>query len=128
MQLLFFAVACRNFFYISDERSYSDEQMYAIVREVARYPEFVPWCTAARMRHRGGDDAEGSDIAVMEVGFPPISERYTSIVTYARPHVVQSVANDGRMFKYMFTQWKFAPGKTPQSCIIDFSVSLRTFV
>ena len=29
---------------------YSDEQLFDLVADVERYPEFLPWCLAARVR------------------------------------------------------------------------------
>jgi coenzyme Q-binding protein COQ10 len=61
------------------------EQMYDIVAEVDRYKEFVPWCTnSSTYAHRPGFCK-----AKLEVGFPPISERYTSQITLARPRLVR---------------------------------------
>ena len=34
---------------------YTPAQMYALVADVERYPEFLPWCRAARITRRDGD-------------------------------------------------------------------------
>jgi coenzyme Q-binding protein COQ10 len=34
---------------------YKPEQMYALVADIERYPDFLPWCIAARIRRREGD-------------------------------------------------------------------------
>jgi ribosome-associated toxin RatA of RatAB toxin-antitoxin module len=35
---------------------YSTEQVYGLVADVERYPEFLPWCTAARILARDGPE------------------------------------------------------------------------
>ncbi len=39
---------------------YSAQQMFALVEDVANYPEFLPWCTAAVVHSRGDDHIEAS--------------------------------------------------------------------
>ncbi|MBT3703754.1 MAG: type II toxin-antitoxin system RatA family toxin, partial [Alphaproteobacteria bacterium] len=33
---------------------YSPEQLFALVADVERYPEFLPWCVGARVRSNDG--------------------------------------------------------------------------
>src|SRR3546814_6443248 len=54
-------------------RSYSDEQMFALVTDIARYPEFLPWVVALRIR----DDSEHETVADMIVGFKGLRESFT---------------------------------------------------
>ena len=35
---------------------YSPQQIYALVTDVERYPEFLPWCTSARIVARGANE------------------------------------------------------------------------
>jgi coenzyme Q-binding protein COQ10 len=56
---------------------YSPEQLFALVAQVDRYPEFLPWCIAARLKSREGDLA----IWDLVIGFRMIRERFTSRVT-----------------------------------------------
>jgi len=63
------------------------EQMFDIVADVESYDEFVPWCKESQVTHR----RDGGFRCRLTVGFPPIIERYTSIVTVSRPHMVKVV-------------------------------------
>lgn len=65
--------------------SYSPEQMYNVVANVDQYQQFVPWCKKSKVtRGRNGDMQ-----AQLEIGFPPIVERYTSEVTVIPNHQVR---------------------------------------
>lgn len=61
------------------------EQMFDIVAEVSSYKEFVPWCTHSQVFSQ----RPGHCKAIIEVGFPPLVERYTSSITLSRPRLVR---------------------------------------
>ena len=46
--------------------------------DVPRYPEFLPWCTAARVRKEEGPNVEVDELAI---GFGPLHEKFVSRVT-----------------------------------------------
>ena len=52
-------------------------QLYELVADVARYPEFLPWCHAARIRRR---ESPTVDIAELAIGFGPFHETFVSRV------------------------------------------------
>lgn len=70
---------------------------------------------------------EASLTADLVIGFPPLSEKYTSNVTLTKPSLVRAECNDGRMFSYLLNHWKFSPGvkDIQQSCVIEFAVSFQ---
>ena len=68
------------------------EQMYDVVADVESYQQFVPWCKESHVTQRHNS----SFICRLTVGFPPVIERYTSVVTLSRPHMVK-VDNSIRM-------------------------------
>ena len=54
--------------------------MYDLVADIERYPEFLPWCIAARNRKRE-DSADGEVVwSDLVVGFKLVRERFTSKV------------------------------------------------
>lgn len=102
---------------------YSPEQMYSVVANVDQYQQFVPWCKKSKVtRGRNGDMR-----AQLEIGFPPIVERYTSEVTVIPNHQVRAVCTDGHLFSHLETLWRFTPGSAGQadSCNVEFFVSFE---
>ena len=95
--------------------------MYAVVADVEKYPEFLPWVVALRIlsRHQTGMMAE------MVVGYSGLRERYTSEVTLdpaaRRIDVVQSHnGNSGGPFRRLENHWRFTP--QDDHCEVEFSV------
>jgi coenzyme Q-binding protein COQ10 len=86
---------------------FSAEQMYAVVADVQRYPEFLPMCTGLIVQSRL-TVADGEDlIARMTVGYKQISEAFTTTV-HLRPGTLQVDAQylDGP-FKRLENRWRF---------------------
>ena len=67
---------------------HTPEQMFALVADCEKYPEFLPLCQALKVRRRipGGDGVE-TLIADMTVGYKQIRETFASRVTVDRPHL-----------------------------------------
>lgn len=95
---------------------YSAEQMYALVADVARYPEFLPWVIATRVKTH----TENEMIADMLVGFKALREKFTSRVELDHPREVRVHYIDGPM-RDLDNQWIFHP-VTPNSCDLEFKV------
>jgi len=107
---------------------YTPEQLYTLVGDIESYPEFLPWCIAARNRKRD-DTADNSIIwSDLVVGFKLIRERFTSKVTLtpgedgcdARIDVEYV---DGPL-KFLCNHWIFVP-REDGACEIDFYVEFE---
>lgn len=95
---------------------YSAEQMFDLVADVARYPEFLPWVVATRVR----SDSDAVMVADMIVGFKAISEKFTSRVEKDRPRLIRVRYVDGPL-RNLDNQWLFR-SVDDGACEIDFSV------
>ena len=95
---------------------WSAEQMFDLVADVRRYPEFLPWVVATRVR----SDGEHEMIADMLVGFNALRERFTSKVKKDRPRMIDVDYVEGPM-RELDNKWFFHP-RAEGGCTIDFSV------
>lgn len=98
---------------------YTPDQLFRLVAEVERYPEFLPWAVAARIRKR-----EGNVIwADLVIGFKMIRERFTSKVTLNEPERRIDVEYVEGPFHYLNNHWIFEPH--PDGCLVDFCVDFE---
>ena len=97
---------------------YTPEQLFDLVAQIERYPEFLPWCVAARIRSREGNVV----VADLVIGFKMVRERFTSRVTLDRPRRIDVSYLEGPL-KYMNNHWVFNPhpsGGTEIDFFVDF--------
>ena len=76
--------------------------MFALVTDIARYPEFLPWVVALRVRA----DSDREAVADMIVGFKGIKESFTSRVHKHRPDYVRVDYLEGPL-KHLHNEWRF---------------------
>jgi len=98
------------------ELPYTAAQMYDLVTDVARYPMFLPWVTAVRVK----SDSETEMVADLIVGFKALKERFTSRVTKLRAASVHVEYIDGPL-KYLRNEWTFEDDDAG-GCRVDFMV------
>ncbi len=101
---------------------YTPEQMFALVADVERYPEFLPLCTGLRVLRRETDD-EGREVLVarMSVGYKNITEDFATRVALdpARNRIVVEYV-DGP-FSHLTNRWTFAPAGS--GCEVQFFIT-----
>ena len=97
---------------------YTPAQMFDLVADVGAYPDFLPWCIAARVRKRDGDIIT----ADLVIGFKMFREQFTSRVTLDRPRRIDVQYIQGPM-KHLNNHWLFAPH--PDGVEIDFYVDFE---
>lgn len=97
--------------------------MYDLVADVAKYPEFLPWCAAARIR-RVVPQGEASVMeADLVISFKVFRERFGSRVTlWPRTRRIETEYLDGP-FKHMKSEWRFDEAGT--GCEVSFFVDFE---
>jgi coenzyme Q-binding protein COQ10 len=102
---------------------YSAKQMYDLVADVAKYPEFLPWCAAARIRNVTTDQHVEIMDADLVIAFKVFRERFGSRVTMnPDSHEILVEYLDGP-FKYLSNNWAFVD--TDAGCDVDFFVDFE---
>jgi len=88
---------------------FAPRQIFDLVADVPRYPEFLPWCTAARVRKQEGPNVEIDELAI---GFGPLHETFVSRVTKTPDTPdgprIETVGIEGP-FKSLTSHWQFRP-------------------
>ena len=97
--------------------------MFALVADVERYPEFVPLCRSLKVRKRI-EEPEGVEIVIadMTIAYKLISETFTSRVTLDRPNLQILVEYLEGPFSRMENRWSFRP-TGPKACEVTFFIS-----
>lgn len=102
---------------------YSPVQMFDLVADVARYPEFLPWNSAARIRSRrpieGGEEMEADLVISFKVFREKFGSRVTLLPGQAR---ILTEYIDGP-FKHLQAAWDFR--HHPEGCDVHFEVDFE---
>lgn len=98
---------------------YTPQQMYRLVADIESYPQFLPWCVAARIRRREGDVL----FADLMIGFKLVRERFTSKVTLDEAATRIHVQYTDGPFHYLNNHWIFQPDG--DGCEVDFFVDFE---
>ena len=108
---------------------YTPAQMFDLVADVRRYPEFLPWCKALRIRSEEVDgEGRGTLVADMVARFKGFEERFTSRVTLDKPNLRIDVAYVDGPFERLNNAWRFTPlgvGTSRVGFTIDFEFRSR---
>jgi len=98
---------------------HSPEDLFDLVADIERYPEFLPWCVGLRIKSR----TETVLTADMMIGFKVFREKFTTRVTLQRPDRIDVEYLNGP-FKYLNNHWLFLPSDNG-ACDIDFFVDFE---
>lgn len=103
---------------------YKSEQLFNLVADIEKYPQFLPWCRAARILKKEG---ENTLLAELIISFKHLTESYVSRVTLHPPAAAGYAAIEVDMvsgpFQYLVNHWKFIPrpdGGTDIDFFVDF--------
>lgn len=108
--------------------SHAPEQMFALVADVERYPEFLPMCEALSVRSRRERDGLTVLTADMTVGYKALRETFASQVTLRPAEKRIDVKYLEGPFRYLENRWDFvetADGGTEIRFFIDYEFKSR---
>ncbi len=105
--------------------AYSAQQLFDLVIDVEKYPEFLPWCLGAAItaRHEGGFEAD------LVIGYRVLRADYRSRITCERPSRVDVELVRGP-FRHLTNQWLFCDlrdGNSEITFVVDFEFRSPVF-
>ena len=97
--------------------AFAPEQMFGLVDDVERYPEFLPWCTGSSVLTRDGNIVR----AKLNVGFRGVKQSFSTENRNTPPHEIALKLIDGP-FRALNGRWRFHDlgGK---GCKIEFNLA-----
>ena len=93
---------------------HSPKQMFDLVSNVKKYPDFLPWCLGSRILHNDGDVL----IADLIIGFQIYREKFRSKVVLNKNKNIIDVFYEDGPFKHLSNKWEFK--KFNKGCEINF--------
>jgi coenzyme Q-binding protein COQ10 len=102
---------------------YTASQLFDLVADIERYPDFMPWVLDTRVRHR--DDH--TLLVEMTVAAGPLRKRFSTVAVLDRPHRIDVSSRDP-MFDRFAQRWTFEPaadGGTTIGYRVDFKFRSR---
>ncbi len=99
--------------------SHSQENLYSLVADIEKYPEFLPWCKALKIISQNGNLIK----AEMVIGFKFFQEKFTTEVSLT-PNARIDVKYLNGPFKYLQNHWSFE-SNGEDGCKIDFFVDFE---
>jgi coenzyme Q-binding protein COQ10 len=118
---------------------YSSGQLFELVMDIERYPEFLPWCIGARINDFSANDLDADVV----IGYKMFREKFSSRVHFTRPGAKAPNENSGRgasgeieveylkgPMRHLHNKWVFTDLKQNQCQVefyVDFSLKTKVF-
>jgi coenzyme Q-binding protein COQ10 len=83
---------------------YSASQLFDLVADVERYPEFLPWVLESRIRWR----KDQTIFVDMTIGLGPLRKQFSSVGLLTRPQRINITSSDS-IFDHFEQRWTFGP-------------------
>ena len=100
---------------------HSAKNMYDLVCDVEKYPEFVPLCKSLRIQKRRSKGAKSVLIADMTMAYQMLSETFTTQVIMNQETLAIDVKYIDGPFKHLDNEWRFQP-TSDSGCDIGFMI------
>ena len=102
---------------------FTADLMFQVVADVEKYPEFLPWVVALRVKSRANTGAQETLIAEMAVGYGALRQRYTSRVTLDPTARAIDVVEIEGPFRQLENHWRFTPNGA--GCDVEFRIAFE---
>ncbi len=99
---------------------YTPEQMFALVADVEKYPQFLPWCVACRITGHPSPTEFTADLAV---GFKMVREQFSSQVVLMPTERIEVRYVKGP-FQHLRNEWTFRPAPNG-GCEVEFFLTFE---
>ncbi len=81
---------------------YGAPAMFALVDDVERYPQFLPWCAAARVL----EQRDGAKTARIDIDYHGVRAHFTTENINSPPESIVVTLRDGP-FRHLHGEWRF---------------------
>lgn len=98
---------------------YTPEQMFDLVLDVERYPEFLPWCLSCDIIQQTDDEIFSN----LVIGYKVFREWFKCRVSFKRSHAIRVEYINGPL-RYLSNTWDFQPALN-DGCVVDFYVDFE---
>ena len=100
--------------------AHTPEQMFALVADVEKYPQFLPLCESLTVRSRKEREGRTVLVADMSIGYKAIRETFTTQVLLNPAERIIDVKYIDGPFKYLSNIWSFEPAS--DGCFVRFFI------
>ena len=102
---------------------YTAKEMFDLVADISSYPEFLPWCSAARVRQEIQKGEVTQIEADLVISFKLFREKFGSrVILDTSKFTIETDYIDGP-FRYMHSVWSFK--NLEQGCEVKFNVDFE---
>ncbi len=96
---------------------HSAEQMFTLVDDVARYPEFLPWCGGTHVLEQRDD----GKTARIDIDYHGVRAHFTTDNVNVPAESIMVTLRDGP-FRHLHGEWTFR-ALTPEACKVEFTLA-----
>ena len=102
---------------------YTAKEMFDLVADISSYPEFLPWCAAARIREEIQNGQVQQIEADLVISFKVFREKFGSrVLLNTSNYIIETDYIDGP-FRYMHSVWSFE--NCEEGCEVKFDVNFE---
>lgn len=102
---------------------FSQDQIFDLVIDIEKYPEFLPWCRSLRVTQRLPEQI----MADLQFGYKMFADTFSTIVNIDREHHKIQIRYLDGPFKSLNSEWQLLPNPDDPKigCVIDFKISFE---